>query len=97
MIRTIERIRTNKIKRRKCGDIIDSIDVHDFKWCSCGAVAVDGGYVIYPRKEDLIKFYNYVKSFYDINKSNLIQNNELNELKKSLLPLLMNGQIKIED
>lgn len=54
-------------------------------------------YVIYPRKEDLIKFYNYVKSFYDIIKSNLIQINELNELKKSLLPLLMNGQIKIED
>ena len=43
MIRTIERIRTNKIKCRKCGDIIESIDVHDFKWCSCKSVAVDGG------------------------------------------------------
>lgn len=41
MIRTIEQIRTNKIKCKKCGDIIESINVHDFKWCSCGAVAVD--------------------------------------------------------
>jgi len=43
LIRTIERIRINKIKCRKYGDIIESIDGHDFKWCSCGAVAVDGG------------------------------------------------------
>ena len=43
MQRIIERIRTNKIKCKKCGDIIESIDVHDIKWCSCGAVAVDGG------------------------------------------------------
>lgn len=43
MIRTIEQIRTNKIKCRKCGDIIESINVQDFNWCSCGAVAVDGG------------------------------------------------------
>jgi len=27
----------------KCGDIIESKDRHDFKFCSCGAVAVDGG------------------------------------------------------
>ena len=34
----------NKIKCKKCGDIIESISVHDFKWCSCGACAVDGGH-----------------------------------------------------
>ena len=33
----------NKIKCKKCGDIIISSHVHDFKWCVCGAVAVDGG------------------------------------------------------
>ena len=44
MQRIIERIRCNKIKCKKCGDIIESNDVHDFKWCSCGAVAVDGGH-----------------------------------------------------
>lgn len=34
----------NKIRCNKCGDIIESISVHDFKFCKCGAVAVDGGH-----------------------------------------------------
>lgn len=33
----------NKIKCKKCGDEIESCSVHDFKFCKCGAVAVDGG------------------------------------------------------
>lgn len=44
MQRIIEKIRTNKIKCKKCGDIIESISVHDFKTCSCGACSVDGGH-----------------------------------------------------
>ncbi len=36
-------IKTNKIKCKKCGDIIESTYRHDFKYCKCGAVAVDGG------------------------------------------------------
>ena len=43
MIRKINRIRTNRIKCKKCGDIIKSYHVHDFKWCSFKTVAVDGG------------------------------------------------------
>lgn len=43
MIRKINRIRTNRIKCKKCGNIIESTNVHDFKWCSCKSVAVDGG------------------------------------------------------
>ena len=39
----MQRIYSNKIKCRHCGDIIESTHVHDFKWCKCGAVAVDGG------------------------------------------------------
>ena len=27
----------------KCGDIIESKYRHDFVWCKCGAIAVDGG------------------------------------------------------
>ena len=34
---------TNKIKCKKCGEIIESKHRHDFKFCKCGAVAVDGG------------------------------------------------------
>lgn len=31
------------IKCKKCGDIIGSTHVHDMIWCSCGAIAIDGG------------------------------------------------------
>ncbi len=40
----ILRIECNKIRCKKCGDIIESKNVHDMKWCTCGAVAVDGGH-----------------------------------------------------
>ena len=43
MIRKINKIRTNRIKCKRCGDIIESYDVHNFKWCSCKSAAVDGG------------------------------------------------------
>jgi len=32
-----------KIKCLKCNDIIESMYRHDFKWCSCENVFVDGG------------------------------------------------------
>lgn len=38
------RITKNAIQCNKCGDIIESVRVHDFKWCSCHSVAVDGGH-----------------------------------------------------
>lgn len=28
----------NKIRCKKCGDIIESVSVNDFKFCKCGAV-----------------------------------------------------------
>ena len=31
----------NAIQGKKCGDIIESKYTHDFKYCSCGACAVD--------------------------------------------------------
>jgi len=40
----MKKIIVNKIKCKKCGDIIESVSVHDFKFCKCGAVAVDGGH-----------------------------------------------------
>lgn len=38
-----EEIISNKIKCKKCGDIIESKSTYDYKRCSCGAVAIDGG------------------------------------------------------
>ncbi len=40
----MEKIVRNMIRCKKCGDVIESVSVHDFKFCKCGAVAVDGGH-----------------------------------------------------
>ena len=39
----MNKIIVNRIKCKKCGDVIESIHTHDFKYCSCKSVAVDGG------------------------------------------------------
>ena len=38
------RIIKNAIKCNHCGDVIESEYTHDYKTCSCGRVAVDGGH-----------------------------------------------------
>ncbi|MCQ2739262.1 MAG: hypothetical protein MJ237_03430 [bacterium] len=54
----------NRIKCKNCGDIIESISTHDFKFCSCGKVAIDGGKSYLKRTgnpndwEELSKFEN---------------------------------------
>lgn len=39
----------NVIRCTKCGDVIESTHHHDFKWCKCGACAVDGGHLYLRR------------------------------------------------
>lgn len=34
----------NAIKCKKSGEVIESVSLHDFKICLCGACAVDGGH-----------------------------------------------------
>lgn len=51
-------INKNVIKCRKCGDEIESKTLHDFKFCKCGSVAVDGGHDYLRRcgnREDWVK------------------------------------------
>lgn len=38
------KILKNVIKCKYCGDVIESCHVHDFKFCKCQRVAVDGGH-----------------------------------------------------
>ncbi|MBO5031661.1 MAG: hypothetical protein J6D08_07220 [Lachnospiraceae bacterium] len=40
----MKKIVTNKIRCKKCGDIIESRSVHDLVTCKCGAVSADGGH-----------------------------------------------------
>jgi len=37
------KILSNKIQCKTCDDVIESVDRHDFRWCNCHSVAVDGG------------------------------------------------------
>ena len=39
----MEKIKRNMIRCKKCNDVIESVSRHDFKFCKCGSVAVDGG------------------------------------------------------
>ena len=39
----------NQIRCRKCGELIESTGRHNFRWCACGACAVDGGHVYLRR------------------------------------------------
>ena len=43
----------NKIRCNKCLDVIESTHRHDFRFCKCGAVAVDGGKDYLRRLGDL--------------------------------------------
>ena len=43
------KIYKNIIQCKHCGDIIESKTVHDFKFCKCGCVAVDGGHYYLKR------------------------------------------------
>ena len=38
-----KRIKRNAIRCIWCGDVIESEYRHDFRWCSCQSVFVDGG------------------------------------------------------
>lgn len=39
----MRKLKRNMAKCKKCGDIIESKHVHDFRWCKCETIAVDGG------------------------------------------------------
>jgi hypothetical protein len=53
---SLKKILKNKIRCNKCGDEIESTNRHDFKFCKCGAVAVDGGLDYLRRCGDLDAF-----------------------------------------
>ena len=65
-----------------------------------GSITKDDLYslkLIYPPNELLIKFDKSVNSFDREIKNRSRQNQELSQLRDWLLPMLMNGQVKVED
>lgn len=67
-----KKILVNKIQCKKCNDIIESKHVHDFKWCTCKSIAVDGG-LEYLRRvgnlENIIELSEFEKNQEVINES----------------------------
>lgn len=59
----MKKIKTNKIQCKFCQDIIESRYRHDFNFCKCGRVAVDGGkdYLrrCYTKPDDYIELSEY--------------------------------------
>ena len=59
-----KKILVNKIQCKKCNDIIESKHVHDFKWCTCKSIAVDGGLEYLRREgnlEDIMELSEFEK------------------------------------
>ena len=52
--------------------------------------------IILPKEEILDKFENMVEKNIRLISNNYIQNKELTQLRDWLLPMLMNGQVKVE-
>ena len=52
----MEKIIVNKIRCKKCGDIIESRSQHQFVVCKCGTVGVDGGHAHLSRMGKLEDF-----------------------------------------
>ncbi|MFS0687792.1 hypothetical protein AB1K89_00900 [Sporosarcina sp. 179-K 8C2 HS] len=39
----MKKVLVNKVRCKKCDDVIESTHSYDFKRCSCGAIFLDGG------------------------------------------------------
>lgn len=71
MVVKMDKIITNKIKCRTCGDVIESVFTHDLKRCNCGAVEIDGG------KEYLRRSAKSIDDFIEL--STVINEDEIQE------------------
>lgn len=65
----------NAIKCKKCGQIIESTHRHDFKFCKCGAVAVDGGHDYLRRLGNQEDYEELFKTKEVKNEKEIIQSN----------------------
>ena len=74
----------NKIKCKNCGDVIESFSVHDFKFCRCGYIAIDGG-------KDYLRRCGNPESFEDL--SVVEFEAKCNHSLNGDLPILVEGEV----
>ncbi len=65
----MRKIIKNAIRCKHCGDTIESVNVHDYVTCSCGACSVDGGHVYLRRSYKTSPEADYIdlSEYVDIN------------------------------
>ena len=74
----VEIITRNKIQCLHCKEIIESVHTHDFRFCKCGTVAVDGGKSyrkrMYNKDTDYIELseFHVEKRKYDLDSDGLL-------------------------
>ena len=61
-----------RIRCKNCGEIIESKSVHDFKFCKCEAVAVDGGH-------DYLRRVGALEDWEDLSVCETIEDNNTTE------------------
>ncbi len=61
----MRKIIVNRARCNKCGDVIESKHRHNFVWCKCGAIAVDGG-------KDYLKRVGNFEDIYDLSETEKI-------------------------
>jgi CHAD domain-containing protein len=96
----------NQIKCLQCGDVIESISVHDYKTCKCGACAVDGGRE-YLRRTGNIRDWEELSELSELTDNNLEKSDEeekeqalqqlMHELDKGEKSILEKGTVSFED
>ena len=56
---------------------------------------VEGTYMVCPRSEIMNKYYHKVEPLYDMQINAAQENHQLTSFRDFLLPMLMNGQVKV--
>ena len=58
---------------------------------------MDSYHIVYPKNEIVEKYYEIAKTHENKKQSNLIENQQLASLRDWLLPMLMNGQVRVKE
>lgn len=88
----------NAIRCKHCGDTIESVNVHDYVTCSCGACSVDGGHDYLRRsyrtspEEDFIDLSEY-EDIPPCTLGEVLKEEFLKPRKESLMDLSLNADI----
>ena len=94
----MRKIIRNAIQCKHCGDTIESVNVHDYVTCSCGACSVDGGHDYLRRsyrtspEEDFIDLSKY-EDIPQCTLGEVLKEEFLKPRKESLMDLSLNADI----